>query len=253
MKSHLFLTLCYIVIGAGFLSDCSTVSSVSTKMKAKPAALSSFVEHRDEMRPQRERAPFALVWVNPALPQMRAHYDSIYIAPVNTQHLRRVKRPVTKQAGAPTLAPRPTRETAHYLRSAFQAAFANSPNPRLHLVHGPVQGGVTLELALIELNPTDVGGNALKAVIPAGGVLGAFTTGNIAIEGQVRDSTTGELLLEFADNEKDKMSVVSVRDYTPYEHTKVAIADWARQFELLTRTSRGHKVEDSLVFSLNPL
>jgi hypothetical protein len=235
------------------LCGCSTVSTVSTQLKAKPAALSPFVEHPHEMRPQRERAPYALVWIDPALPQKHAHYDSIYIAPVTTRYLRPAKTPMAEKAGVPAMGPRPEHQFAGFLRSSFREAFRYSPNRRLHLTEKPQPGGVTLRLALVELNPTDASGNVMAAAIPKAGALGAFTSGNIAIEGQVRDNVTGELLFEFADNEKDKVTVVSVRDYMPYEHAKVAIAEWARQFEELTRTSRGHKVEDSLAYSLNPL
>lgn len=254
MNSTSSFNLVVLAVCFGFIgTSCSTTSALSSKLKAKPANLSSFIEHRGEMKPQRERAPFALVWVNPTLPERRAHYTSIYIAPVNTHYLRPAKTNLSGSVTGSSGKPRPVGEIASLMRQSFEDAFFHSPNPRVSLVHAPQHGGVTLTLALIELNPTDTKGNIVKTAVPYGGVLSPFTGGNIAIEGQVRDNTTGELLFEFADNEKDKMSLASVRDFSPLEHAKVAIQEWAQQFEELTRTSRHHKVEDSLSFTLNPL
>lgn len=235
------------------VTGCSSVSDVSTSLKARQVALSPFIQHRAEMKPQRERAPFALVWVNPTLPERRAHYSSIYVAPVSTRYLRPAKTTLSGNVTGQPNKPRPVAEIAGLLRHSFEDAFMRSPNARVRLTHTPQQGGVTLTLALIELNPTDATGNVVKTAVPYGGVLSPFTGGNIAIEGQVRDNVTGEVLFEFADNEKDKMSLASVRDFSPLEHAKVSIKEWAQQFEELTRTSRSHKVEDSLFFTLNPL
>jgi|JI10StandDraft_1071094.scaffolds.fasta_scaffold279343_3 hypothetical protein len=254
MKSMKFITsfaLCVAI--SNLATSCSTTKKVSTELKAKPVALSAFIQHRSEMRPQRERAPFALAWVNPALPERRAGYSSIYIAPVKTSYLRPAKKTMTENVAGASDKPRPVSEISMLLRNSFVEAFEKSPDARVSLSSSPKAGGVTLTLALIELNPTDAAGNLVKSAIPYGGVLSSFTRGNIAIEGSVRDNVTGELLFEFADNERDKMSLGSIRDFAALEHAKVAIKEWAQQFEELTRTPRTHTVEDSLSFTLNPL
>ena len=76
--------------------------------------------------------------------------------------------------------------------------------------------------------------------------------GNCAIEGKLRDSTTGELLLAFADNEQDKFGI-SLRDFSSYGHARASVKDWARQFAELMRTPASHKVPDSSTVTLNPL
>ena len=248
MNSTILLATCL----ATALCSCSTPPSVSASLKAESAPLSTFVEHRAEMKPQRERAPFALVWVNSSLPARRAAYDSIYVAPVNTRYLRAARNNISRAASIEKK-DRPVRELAQQIQQSFKEAFIQSPAPRLKLAHAPIDNGVTLEIALVELNATDAAGNALKSAIPYGSVLSPLMNGNIAIEGQVRDNRTGELLFEFADNERDPMTLVSLRDYKPFEHAKAAIKDWAAQFEELTRTPPSHKVEDSLFFTLNPL
>lgn len=234
------------------LCSCSTTYRFSPSMKADAAPLSSFVEHRREMKPQRDRAPFALVWVNSSLPARRASYDSIYIAPVSTCYLRDARNNLSRVASIEKQE-RPVSEMTQLIRQSFLDAFKQSPAPRLKASSAPTAGGVTLHLALVELNATDAAGNALKSAIPYGGVLSPLMDGNIAIEGKVRDNATGELLFEFADNERDPMTLLSLRDFKPFDHAKAAIKDWATQFEELTRTPPHHKVEDSLFFTLNPL
>jgi hypothetical protein len=138
------------------------------------------------------------------------------------------------------------------LRSGFTNAFRSSPAPRFKVADGPGPGVLTLQLALVELNPTNVVGNAVKYGAPGGSVVSPMTKGNIAIEGKVSDSTKGTLLYEFADNEQDPFTAVSLRDLSSYGHSRTAIRDWARQFEELMRTPPGHKVKDSSAVSLNP-
>ncbi|MEZ5304742.1 MAG: DUF3313 family protein [Verrucomicrobiales bacterium] len=244
--------LAFVSAVALMFTGCASTQK-SPPLKARQVDLSPFIEHPAEMKPQRERAPFSLVWVTPELPARRAAYRSIYIAPVDTRHLRAAKTTLSTKVTGKLKRDQPVGEFASLMRSSFADAFKNSPAPRLRLASSPQSGGVTLQLALVELNPTDGAGNVVKTAAPYGGVLSPFTGGSVAIEGKVRDSATGELLFEFADTEKDKSSLVSARDFQPYAHAKVAIAEWAAQFEELTRTPPDHKVKDSLFFTLNPL
>ncbi len=250
MKAH---TLLIISIAAALCSCASqSKSHLSKGLKAQAAPLSSFVDHPQQMKPQRDRAPFALVWVNPSLPAKRAGYDSIYVAPVDTSHLRAPRTNISNLSGIEKKQ-RPVAEMASLLRSSFIEAFQKSPSPRLKYSPTLSKGGVTLHLALVELNATDTAGNAIKTAIPYGSAISPLMNGNIAIEGKVRDNATGELLFEFADNERDPMTLVSLRDFKPWDHAKGAIKDWAKQFEELSRTPPNHKVKDSLFFTLKPL
>lgn len=249
MKSKL-ITLLALALA---LSNCATSKThLSPSLKAGAAPLSSFIEHPHQMKAQRERAPFALVWINSALPAKRAGYSSIYIAPVDTSRLRPARTNISKTAGIEKKQ-RPVRDMANLMRQSFVDAFVNSPAPRLKVAPHIATNSVTLELSLVELNATDTAGNAIKTAIPYGSVLSPLMNGNIAIEGKVRDNATGELLFEFADNERDQMTLVSLRDFAPWEHAKASIKGWASQFEELTRTPPSHKVKDSLFFTLKPL
>ncbi|WP_038159474.1 DUF3313 family protein [Verrucomicrobium sp. BvORR106] len=242
-----------LILGAtlGTLCSCASKTAVTETLKAKAAPLSSFTAHSQAMQPQRDRAPFALAWINPELPARRSHYASIYIAPVDVSHLRAAK-PNLSRATTFESQDRPVQEMSRYMRQSFANAFRESPAPRLSVAASPEPGGVTLRLALVELNATDAVGNAVKTAVPYGGVLSPLTAGNIAIEGQVRDNVTGQVLFEFADNERDQMTLVSLRDFHPFNHAKASIRAWASQFEELTRTSSSHKVKDSPLFTLEP-
>ena len=114
-----------------------------------------------------------------------------------------------------------------------------------------------IELALVQLKPTNVAGNVLStgagAVVPGVSIVASqFTHGGIAFEAKLRNSQTGELLAEYADSQKDKMSLLSFRDYSANAHSRRAIQDWARQMEELTSTPANHKVPGAMRLTLNP-
>lgn len=147
---------------------------------------------------------------------------------------------------------------AQQLRRDFAGAFGEVPPGRYYVSSRPNPRSVTLELALVELNPTSAKGNAVKTAAkffigPLAGLGGFFTKGNVAIEGKVRDSSTGALVCEFTDNEADRMTWYTLRDFRPYGHAEHAMKEWAAQFEEFTRATRGEKVKDTTFFTLNPL
>src|SRR5262245_25642801 len=81
MKWHRFVAVVLRgILMAGLGTGCATTNKV---LKAEPAPDSGFLEHADEMKENRERAPFHRMWVDPAY--SATHYGSILIAPVNTE------------------------------------------------------------------------------------------------------------------------------------------------------------------------
>ena len=109
----------------------------------------------------------------------------------------------------------------------------------------------------MQLKPTNVAGNVIAtgagAVVPGARAVGSqFTRGGIAFEAKLRNAQTGELLAEYADSQQDKMSLLSLRDYSANAHSRRAIQDWARQMEQLVSTPANHKVPRALRLTLNP-
>jgi hypothetical protein len=135
---------------------------------------------------------------------------------------------------------RPVSRITDFIRLEFVRAFEESDQPRYRVVNSPTADSVTLQLALIELNPSSVTGNVVRkgasvVLTPAATLGSVFTNGRIALEGRLIDSTEKWSLFEFGDREKDNIAFWTLRDFKPYGHSKVAIREWAHQFEEATR------------------
>jgi hypothetical protein len=181
----------------------------------------------------------------------------IYIAPVSLAYLQPVTKDLALMEMEAGVTERDEMEMARELRKRFAVAFLKSPTPRYRIAREPGPDTVTLELAITQLSPTSISGNVVKTaskffIGPLSGVFGIFAKGNIAIEGKVTLSDTGVPVLQFADNEKDKVTFYTARDFQPYGHALVAMDEWAEQFEEFTRTFSDHMVEESSFITLKP-
>lgn len=234
-------------------------SSTNRLLKAKPTELSPFFEQQAGVADARKQLPFHKIWMTTdrQLEAVAIHKTKLFVAPVNLQHLRPVKKALVRQEIEWGGIQRREKEIAHQLRNEFAKAYLRSPSPRYQIVQQPGPDTLTLELAIVELNPTSPKGNAVKTALkfvvgPVAGLGGYFTKGNMAIEGKVRDSQSGGLFFQFADNEADKMTFYSMRDFQPYGHAIHAMRKWAEQFELMTRTPPGQKIKDTYCITLLP-
>ena len=214
--------------------------------RADPVPPTAFLEHPQAMRADPARAPFDKNWVNPsgrAWAKVKG-FDRVAILPVNTSYLKAT--------------PEQRSEAAHmaaYMHEQFQNEFARGG--KFHVVGQPGEKTLKIELALVQLKPTNVAGNVIAtgagAVVPGARAVGSqFTRGGIAFEAKLRNAQTGELLAEYADSQQDKMSLLSLRDYSANAHSRRAIQDWARQMEQLVSTPANHKVPRALRLTLNP-
>lgn len=251
---------CVLLLILLVLPSCNTARKF---LKAKPAELSAFVERPAEMQRQPIKTAFQYVWRSS---DRSAHAKArplteLYIAPVSLKYLRPLKTGLTKFAESlGTDYSQSAPQQAYELRHQFALALANSPNPRYRLVLHPTPHSLTLEMAITELNPTRPKTNAVKLAAkivlgPIGtvGGLAVKSSGNIAIEGKIRLSQTKQTLFQFADNESDKLTFYSVRDFRPYGHVAVAIKEWARQFTELCSKSPGAQIKDATCWTLSPL
>jgi hypothetical protein len=240
------------------LTSCQT-RTAQKWLKAKPAPVTPFLDHRAEMQPRRDRLPMHFVWItrDASVQNRVADCTEIYIAPVELGYLAPISKPLVRwEIEHGWIQPRPA-EMAAALRNEFISAMMRSP--RLRVVGKPTPKCVVLALAITQLSPTSVKGNAVKlaakfTVGPLSGLLGVFTKGNIAIEGKLvlPDTKPPKSHLQFSDNEKDKMTFYSARDFQPYAHAQVAMKEWASQFEEFTRTLGTHKVKESSFITLKP-
>jgi len=214
--------------------------------KENPAPPSGFLEAPQRMAPDTQRTPFHKAWRNPSPAAWNRvqGFERVVIMPVSTSYLN--ASPEQRAQGE---------KLALYMREQFEKEFAKSGKYRVVTKPGPRT--LELDLALVQLKPTNVAGNVAStgasAVVPGANFVGGqFTHGNVAFEAKLRNGGTGELLAQYADSQRDKMSFFSIRDYSAYGHSRKAIDDWAKQMEQLATTPRTHKVESAMRLTLNP-
>lgn len=240
---------------------CATpVACSQNPLKAWPAETTPFLGQAIAgMKPDSGETPFHHAYhaVDPDLLRRASASHFLYVAPVETRFLRTIRGGAGSTEANAFHYERPVAETAYRLQRDFVAAFRTSRHPRFLVTRRPMPGGLSLHLALTELNPTAPMINFLRwparllsPLLPYG--IGSVAKGSVAIEGVLRDNDTGRVVFAFADREKDQISLFSVRDFGPYAHTALALSSWAAQFEEYTRTPSRDDVDDTLPFRFNP-
>jgi curli biogenesis system outer membrane secretion channel CsgG len=236
------------------LASCQSLNS-----KVKPGAIppSEFLDHASAMKAEPHRSPFRLNWTNPSASAYASlkKKKEITIANVTLDHLRPMSKTLANVESGEQSHQEACTKLSTYAREAFSNAFHHSKTPRFQLVDRASKDSLTLELAIVDLNPNSISGAVIRAGVNAVAVPGTDLIlakaarplkGNIAIEGRLRDSRTHEVIYEFADNEESKSAVfINLRDFTPYGQARLAIREWAEQFEQLLRTPLGGQVKDS--------
>jgi hypothetical protein len=246
------------VLVAGLLSGCATTNKV---LKASPAPDSGFLENADQMKENRERAPFNRAWVDPAFSAI--HYQSILVAPVNTEHV--LEQSTWAKTNVRNLMVDDVKQDLDMIGGEFRDTviekFRDSKENRFAVVDKPDDQTMILELAITQLVPGKAFlgtiGLAAWAAPPVVGVpvglAAAFAqSGWMAVEGRVRDAQTGKVMAMFADREQSKTRVIDVEALTWYGNARESMNDWADQLVLLANTPKDVKVEDSNAFTLMP-
>ena len=230
------------------LPSCQSVRKL---IKAKPAEFSAFIERPQKMQRQPTNTAFQFLWRSR---DRSAHaaarpVTELYIAPVTLRYLRPMTAGLTKFNQALTTQVSPEApQWANELRHQFALALVNMERPRYRIVTSPTPNCLILEMAMVELNPTspktNAGKLAAKIILGPIGTVGGLavqSSGNIAIEAKVRLNHGHKLLFQFTDNESDKLTFYSIRDFRPYGHVNVAIQEWAEQFAEMTGKPPGHR------------
>jgi Protein of unknown function (DUF3313) len=244
-----------ILLRFSLLAMSMLCSCASPAMKAPPAKLSAFLAPKPALTDDRKTTPYALSGGTLTAPQR-----GIYIAPVSLTYLRSASKMLTKSEGVDSARNQAAEELAAYGRTQFMRAFEKSTSPRYQLRTTPDRDCLVLDLALTELNRNTFTGAVSRfamgtVALPGVDAVFAKTTrglkGNIAIEGKLRNPTSGEILYQFADSEESRSAfLLPVTDFTPYGQAREALRNWATQFEELTRAAPGQRVKDIGVMSL---
>ena len=233
-------------VGVGLVLAAFAATAQAGLLKASPAPPSPFLEHPQLMGRDPGRTPFDKVWRNPspAAWERVSGFDRVVIMPVNITY---VQVPPRRRAEVVKM--------AAFMQAQFQKEFAQGGFYRVVSHPGPKT--LELQMALVELKPTNVPGNVVSTgasvVAPGANLVGqVFTHGTIAFEAKLRNGQTGGLLAEYADREFDKLSLFSFRDYDPYAHNRRAVMDWAKQMKALATMPVGEKVPGAMRLTLNP-
>ncbi len=257
-----------------FLGGCFVI-------KARPIDATAFLPHGAELIDMPERAPFNGIFVpdSKRFDAVVEMHRKVVILPVDTEYAsqrivdgdlpdafkqRRLEE--LEEMGRyfqarvrQTLEDyrRPDVDEEILASGSAGATTDSDTTPYFMLADEVSADSVVLELALVEVQPTNPGINIVGTIggflLPGGGIIKLLGTGSVAIEGRIRDGESGEVFFEFKDREIDKASAFSVKDFQMYAHARRTIDEWAGQIAEILSTGSDQQVNDALPFSLNPL
>ncbi len=237
-----------------FLNACG----ITEVLRSDPAPDTGFIQAKDNVGPWRERAPVHKIWFKDRekFYKERDKYKKICFRPVTTDFL--IERGWWHNLNTADMDGyhKEVSEMAVYIQQSFEKAFREDPRKRFVVVDSPDAETIVYALAITELVATkahiNAAGTALGMFVPGGGVVKATAKGSIAIEANVYDGATNELLVAWADREQDRSSLFSFSDFSWYSHARATVDNWAQQLVEGYNTPIDHTVEDRTWFTLNP-
>lgn len=239
------------------LCGCSALQSGSNEAKGivvKPAPNAGFIQH-PERQQARADLPFQKAWVKPGFDKSR--YQYIVVAPVNTHYM--LDMDWMHSMGSATWlsgVKADIEELAVYFHDQIERELKSDSRHRFQVVgRAPKTGGRTLrlELALIEIDPSEPVLHALGWLQPGAGVAaGVVNQRRAAFEGRLRDLKTNELVATFADRDTADVGPIDLTRLTWYGPAKGIMDRWAKQFVQLANRKPGEVVNDPTAVTLRP-
>ncbi len=247
---NIFLSIIFL-----FFSACHPLSI----LKGSPAEDAGFLPYSTLLKPMPERGPFNASYIPNInrLDQLKLSYSKVLIETVDAEiAISKIKKRKLPSFIEEELIS-DVKELSIYFLAKIKAAFTATKYKKYELVDTPDSQTFIWQIALVEVSPNSPELSVLSTItsffIPGTGTLRVFGSGSVAMEGIVRDGSTGEVLALFKDRRVDKTAPVSVRDYQRYAHTRTNLDDWADNFAELAGTPSTHKVEEDLPFTFDPL
>ena len=242
---------------AASLSGCASVTSDLNEVKADvvtPAPDAGFIQD-PERETKRADLPFQKVWVESGVDFK--HYRELIVAPVNTQHMLKMDW-LHKMSSAEWLGSvnADIKELARYFRDQVVKDFQQDPNHRFQVIDEAGQRRqptLRLELALVEIDPSEPVLHALGWLEPGGGTAaGIINQRRAAFEARLRDMQTAEVIATFADRDMQDAGPLDLTRLTWYGPAKGIMDRWAQQFVQVANRKPGEMVTDSVPFTLRP-
>jgi len=193
--------------------------SMEEKARVKPAEVSPFLQHPELLVAQKPAFPFHYFY----LKKNAGTYKNIYIAPVNTEYLRKnenwaaLDEALAKQIGSDI------QKLADFMQKVYAEEFSRiEGDNQLKVVDSPDdEKTLVLESAIVAIVPTKaelvVLGTAGNLFLPGIGVLtGHLAAGSVTIECMIKDAKTGEIIAMYANTEQDQKAVLNIAGMTWY-------------------------------------
>jgi hypothetical protein len=245
---------CLLAVFLLSLASCG----ITEVLRSDPAPDTGFIQTKEEIGSWRERAPVHKIWFKDRekFYRDRDKYKKICFRPVTTDFL--IQRGWWDNLNTADMEGyhNEVAEMAVYIKQSFEKAFREDPRKRFVVVESPDAETIVYAFAITELVATkahiNAAGTALGMFVPGGGVVKATAKGSIAIEANVFDGGTNELLVAWADREQDRSSLFSFSDFSWYSHARATVDNWAEQLVEGYNTPIEHTVEDRSWFTLNP-
>ncbi len=224
------------------LSSIVGCQSTYDLLRADPAPKTSFLPNEPKMKEMPPTFPMRMFWIDENTDF--SNYERIIVSPVDSSHTLALRGWSSfNEVSAFDSYKMDLRYLSGYAQSSFGDAFAK--NSSLSWKPGKLPGDKTavLDLAIVQLVPTKSALNAIETVagffIPGVGLLAIFNSGEIAIEGKLKDAETGKVLCVFADREKDRAAVINIAGLQHYRHSENAIDEWSRKLpEIIASKNR---------------
>lgn len=227
--------------------------------KAEEAQPSGFIE-TPELMSHDPSTPFNRSYWNKKFDPKA--YDELLVIPVNTQYV--MAQSIWEKANVVNVSPEQVRKDinsiAQYTHQSFVRAATDDPRKRFTVVETAGPRTLVLELALVQVVPSKAALNAIgyvtwiPAVVAAGGSMADDSQdagkGVVAIEGRIRDGSTGEIIGMFADRERPKTAIVDIKSLNWWAPAKMVIDEWSKQLIALANRPPGAVVKDSPSFEL---
>jgi hypothetical protein len=257
MKKHPVGLLFLFCLSGLLLAGCSTIHSGSEKAKAElvePAPDAGFIKH-PELQSKRADLPFQKVWIKSDFD--KSGYTALVVAPVNTAYV--MEMDWLHKAGTANWVgdvKKDINNLAKYFHDEVVKQFKEDPKQRFQVIEDPgmpVPATLRMELALIEINPSEPLLHAAGWLVPGGGVAaGVANKRTAAFEGRLRDLRTGEVVATFADRDTQDAGPIDLTRYTWYGPAKGIMDRWAEQFVKIANRKPGEAVTDPTAFTLRP-
>ncbi|OGV37285.1 MAG: hypothetical protein A2X48_21200 [Lentisphaerae bacterium GWF2_49_21] len=212
------------------VSGCTTMYDW---LRADPAPQTSFLDGSGKLVAQSPDFPFRKMWVDKNVDLNK--YNKIVVAPVNTKFL--MNSTAWNKLDARTMegeVKEDSVEMAKYMECSFRNAVTYDKKRRFTLADNAGPDTLSLEIALVQLEPTkaelNVVENVVGIVIWPVSFLTVFNSGSTAFEGILRDSQTGKIVCTFADREMDEAAIFNIPGFTYYGNAKYFTDRWSGQF-----------------------